>query len=120
MDRPYYADESVTLYHGDCREITEWLASASDEPSVTEGGSVDLGRALAANCPHCGSKAKHGERIGCCSGCKTLFTSMSAFDKHRRRLTCVDPEEAGLVPRVLKTDPTVMAWGWPTGDREYN
>lgn len=23
---PFYSDESVTLYHGDCRDITDWLA----------------------------------------------------------------------------------------------
>ena len=64
-------------------------------------------------CPHCGTTARHGERIGCCSGCGQLFASQSAFDRHRKAFTCIWPPDVGLVVKHPKSDPDAVMWGLP-------
>lgn len=61
----------------------------------------------------CGKRTTHTSRIGCCAGCKELFSSDSAFEKHRRRFVCLDPVEAGLVARPSRSAPDETIWGLP-------
>ena len=68
----------------------------------------------------CGYQTKHTNRIGCCAGCKNLFSSDSAFDKHRRGLSCMDPIDAGLVAKPSRTFPEETLWSLPAGDHKWD
>jgi hypothetical protein len=61
----------------------------------------------------CGHRTPHTSRVGCCAGCRRLFSSDTAFMQHRRNLTCHDPAEMGLVPRPSRQVPTETVWALP-------
>lgn len=61
----------------------------------------------------CGHKTKHTARIGCCGGCGELFSSDSAFDRHRRKNQCAKPWDVGLVAVPSKTAPGEWVWTMP-------
>ena len=48
-----------------------------------------------------------------CGACHLLFSSLSAFDRHRRAGQCLPPAEVGLVARQQSYG---LLWGWPGPD----
>ena len=57
-----------------------------------------------------------GQRIGCCAGCRHLFSSDTAFNAHRRVGQCLDPRTVGLVGRPSRTAPGEVIWAFPASD----
>lgn len=42
--------------------------------------------------------ARWGGQLTChCTGCHQTFTGLVAFDKHRNKYKCLDPQSVGLV-----------------------
>lgn len=58
MTEPYYRDDRVTLYHGDCREVTEWLAADVLVTDPPYGRSWKQGGGLRGNATRAATGAK--------------------------------------------------------------
>lgn len=68
----------------------------------------------------CGKRTRHTATIGCCPLCHELFSSETAFRKHRRPgPTCTPPSEVGLVARPSKTAEGEVIWGNPSPENPW-
>jgi hypothetical protein len=50
-----------------------------------------------------------------CGGCHRTFSCLTAFEQHRKGLTCNEPATVGLVVRQAKFG---ALYGWPGPDAE--
>lgn len=124
--KPYYSDDSVTLYHGDCREITEWLAADTlvTDPPYGIGWSIGTNK-VAKSKAHAGIQndqdtscrdwvlEEFGDRPG------MVFGAWAApFPPHRQVLVWRKPIDAGVVGSTTgyrrDTELIFLTGKWPT------
>lgn len=73
----------------------------------------------------CGNATKHTSRIGCCGACRRLFSSDTAFDRHRRDGDCLDVRtlehkgEAVFKPKPSRTAPGETIWALARTDERF-
>ena len=71
--------------------VEEGLTDDSTQ-TVPEGRRSSPSRAQRPSQPYpCGHYTRHSQSIGCCSACKELFGSDSAFMAHRKGGRCMEP-----------------------------
>ena len=104
--KPYYADDAVTLYHGDCREVTEWLAADVLVMDPPYGIGWKIG-----NHPKRGSVAHAGIKNDSDTSCRdaalqlwgparpaVVFGAWKApFPPHRQVLVWRKPGDSGVI-----------------------
>jgi site-specific DNA-methyltransferase (adenine-specific) len=81
MSAPYYQDDRVTLYHGDCMTETTWLEAdvlVTDPPYGTDNG-VGYGRRFVHNA----AAGRHGMRISGDATTEVRDAALCLWDRER-------------------------------------
>lgn len=104
---PYYADDLVTLYHGDCLEVTEWLSAdvLVTDPPYGIGWSIGKRRGIHVSRPHAGiandqDTAARDQALSIWGDSRpsVVFGSWDAwFPAHKQVLVWRKPPDAGVV-----------------------
>ena len=82
--------------------------SRSESIPAPSNGSSGPATQPPIGCSGCGTRWS-GLNTCHCGGCHETFTSVGAFDRHRRGGKCLDPAEIGLVP----ANKPWTGWSWP-------
>jgi site-specific DNA-methyltransferase (adenine-specific) len=125
MKRPYYQDDLVSLYHGDCLEVTEWLTADTLVTDPPYGIAWKLGQnKRAKSAAHAGivndqdtstrdaALSAWGEKPA------AVFGSWRApFPQAKQTLVWRKPVDAGVVGSVtgfrLDTELIFLTGNWP-------
>jgi site-specific DNA-methyltransferase (adenine-specific) len=102
VTEPYYSDDLVTLYHGDCREVTEWLEAdvLVTDPPYGIGWSI-------GNHPKRGSVAHAGIANDSDTSCRD--TVLTAWRDRADRPAAVFGAWSAQVPAARQT----LVWRKP-------
>lgn len=132
MTEPYYSDDLVTLYHGDCREVTAWLHAdvlVTDPPYGiawrigTNNAAKSKAHAGIANDADTSVRDAAldlwGDRPG------VVFGSWAApFPPHKQILIWRKPVDAGVVGSTTgyrrDTELIFLTGSWPQRDSKWS
>lgn len=123
--KPYYEDEQVTLYHGDCREVTEWLEADVLVTDPPYGIAWKIG-----NHPKRKSVAHAGIANDCDTSCRDAVLDMwgnrpgvvfgawaAPFPAHRQVLVWRKPADSGVIGSTTgyrrDTELVFLTGEWP-------
>ena len=129
---PYYSDDLVTLYHGDCREVLAWLEAdvLVTDPPYGIGWRIGTNKAAKSKA-HAGiandadttvrdaALSLWGDRPG------VVFGSWAAlFPEHRQILVWRKPVDAGVVGSTTgfrrDTELIFLTGPWPQRNSEWS